>query len=65
MSDETKTTLRWPAPIGESVLVWAGAIALAEKRHPNAAYPQPLDVEDARTALMAAVAIRPVEQTHG
>ena len=52
-------------PIGESVLVWAGACALAVERHPNASYPQPHDVKDAREVLEAAVAIRPTEKTHG
>ncbi len=42
-------------PADESLPVWAGACALAAKRHPNASYPQPSDVEDARTVALATV----------
>jgi hypothetical protein len=53
-------------PIGESVLVWAGACALATKRHPHAPTPELADVEDARTVLLGAVSIdRNESQTHG
>lgn len=55
-----------PTPIGESVLVWAGACALAERRHPTDRRPQPADVEDARTVLLAAASIdRNTSPTHG
>jgi hypothetical protein len=53
-------------PIGESVLVWAGACALAIKRHPHAPTPELADVEDARTVLLAAASINRNESpTHG
>lgn len=65
MAEQNPTTLPHECPIGESKLVWAGACALAAKRHPNASYPQPADVGDARAVLLAAVSIRPLEFTHG
>lgn len=42
-------------PEGENVMVWAGACALAEQRHPNARYPQPVDVSDARIVTTVVV----------
>lgn len=43
------------APPDESLPVWVGACALAAKRHPNASYPQPSDLVDARIVLLTAV----------
>lgn len=40
-------------PVGENALVWKASCALASKRHPNASYPQPKDVEDARVVIVA------------
>jgi hypothetical protein len=67
MSDDLSAKpARFPVPIGESMLVWAGACALAQHRHPNACYPQPSDVEFARIVLLAAASIdRNVSPTHG
>lgn len=46
----------FPKPAGISPEVWAGACALAAERHPQATYPQPSDVDDARTVVTALVA---------
>src|SRR5690349_17570176 len=50
----TNKTAKHECPTGESILVWAGSCALAADRHPNADYPQPADVRDARIALEGA-----------
>lgn len=44
-------------PEGVEPDVWAGACALAVRRHPIAIYPQPMDVEYARIVLAAVKAV--------
>lgn len=51
-----ETTEGHPCPIGESRLVWSGACALAVKRHPEASWPQPQDIDDARVVLTQSLA---------
>ena len=58
MGDEIKTTdlaTRYAdqPPEGMNRDVWRGACALAADRHPNACWPQPQDVRDAMTVILA------------